>query len=225
MSLGFSSGVQISNDISSININEGILSGFVNDTSGNPIDGALIRVYFHETYREEYSDSNGYYEVRDIPICYCMKNATCSKIGYKTEWVLISIAENTTYDFELTSINLPPNIPVITGEKNGSATTAYEYTFTSDDPEENDVWYFIEWGDGWKTRWVGPYSSGTSHSQERAWVEGNYTIRCKAKDIYDVESGWAEFDIKISEPRTRTFHWMQFLDMFPVLQRILHLLH
>jgi hypothetical protein len=39
-----------------------------------------------------------------------MKNATCLKDGYKTEWKLISIAENTTLDFILTSGNNPPDI-------------------------------------------------------------------------------------------------------------------
>ena len=67
----------------------GTLSGFVRDSSNNPIEGALVRVYFHEDYREDYSDSYGYYHVVDIPICYCLKNATCSKNGYRTEWVLL----------------------------------------------------------------------------------------------------------------------------------------
>jgi hypothetical protein len=90
--------------------NDGSLLGLVNDTSGNPIEGALVRVHFHGTYEEDYSDEDGYYHVFNIPICYCMKNATCLKDGYKTEWKLISIAENTTLDFILTSGNNPPDI-------------------------------------------------------------------------------------------------------------------
>ncbi|MDH7506364.1 MAG: carboxypeptidase-like regulatory domain-containing protein [Candidatus Thermoplasmatota archaeon] len=53
--------------------NNGTLSGFGRDPNTNPIEGALVRVYFHETYRENYSDSNGYYQVTDIPLCYCLK--------------------------------------------------------------------------------------------------------------------------------------------------------
>jgi len=86
-------------------INDGILSGYVNDTSMNPIEGALVRVYFHETYEEDYTDSIGYYHITNIPICYCLKNCTASKNGYKTEWDLLSIVENTTYDFVLTHLN------------------------------------------------------------------------------------------------------------------------
>ena len=86
---------------------DGSLSGYVNDTYMNPIEEALVRVYFHGTYREDYSDSSGYYHVTNIPICYCLKNCTASKEGYKTEWVLLSIDENTTYDFVLTSFTEP----------------------------------------------------------------------------------------------------------------------
>jgi parallel beta-helix repeat protein len=81
----------------------GTLSGYVTDTEMSPIQGAYIRVDFHDTYRENYSDATGYYHVTDIPLCYCMKNATCSKPGYIPASVSLAITENTTYDFILTS--------------------------------------------------------------------------------------------------------------------------
>jgi hypothetical protein len=67
----------------------------------NPIEGARVRVYFHETYEEDYTDSSGYYKVDNIPICFCLKNCTASKQGYKTKWILLPIDEKTTYDFVL----------------------------------------------------------------------------------------------------------------------------
>jgi parallel beta-helix repeat protein len=82
----------------------GTLSGYVKDTSMNPIEGAKVRVYFHETYEENYTDPSGYYHVTNIPICFCLKNATASKDGYTTEWVLLAIGENTTLDFVLTPL-------------------------------------------------------------------------------------------------------------------------
>ena len=114
MSVVPSSGITIKNSVSleTNKENDGTLSGYVNDTSGNPIDGALVRVHFHGTYEEDYSDSTGYYHVTNIPICYCMKNATCSKEGYETEWVLLSIVEDTTYDFVLTSNSNPLEVEV-----------------------------------------------------------------------------------------------------------------
>jgi len=94
---------KINRSICQASINYGSLSGYVNDISDNPIEGALVRVYFHETFEEAYSDEDGYYFVDSIPICYCYKNATCSKEGYKTEWVLLAIYENTKHDFVLTT--------------------------------------------------------------------------------------------------------------------------
>jgi hypothetical protein len=87
---------------STSSINKGSLSGYVNNTLMSPINGALVRVHFHETYEEDYTDSSGYYHVTNIPICFCLKNATASKLGYTTEWILLPIDEDTNYDFVLT---------------------------------------------------------------------------------------------------------------------------
>ena len=92
----------------------GSLLGYVFDPQSSPIENALVRVYFHGTYEENYSDENGFYHVTNIPICYCMKNCTCSKEGFRTEWILMGIVENTTHDFILTPIDLPV-YPVIDG--------------------------------------------------------------------------------------------------------------
>jgi parallel beta-helix repeat protein len=83
-------------------VNNGSLSGYVTDTLMNPVEGARVRVYFHDTYEENYTDSSGSYNVDNIPICFCLKNCTASKKGYKTEWIILAIDENTIYDFVLT---------------------------------------------------------------------------------------------------------------------------
>ena len=85
-----------------LTFNDGSLSGYVNDTSMNPIEGARLRVCFHGTYEENNSDSSGYYHVTNIPICNCTKNCTAFKEGYKPECVWLSIYEDTIYDFVLT---------------------------------------------------------------------------------------------------------------------------
>jgi hypothetical protein len=123
------------------NLYEGTLSGYVNDTSMNPIEGALVRVYFHETYEEDYTDSSGYYHVTNIPICYCMKNCTASKEGYETDWVLLGIEEDTTYDFVL--YTLGPFYPVINGTIgwNGWWISPVTISFIFDPEEVAEIWY------------------------------------------------------------------------------------
>jgi len=83
-------------------IERGTLSGYVMDTYMEPIEGAKVRVYFHESYGENYTDHSGYYHVTNIPICNCTKNATVSKKGYRSESVLLSIDEITNHNFVLT---------------------------------------------------------------------------------------------------------------------------
>jgi hypothetical protein len=175
-------------------IYDGSLLGYVNDTSGNPIEGALVRVYFHETYEEDYSDSTGYYHVTDIPICECLKNATCSKEDYKTEWILLGIAENTTHDFILTSINNNLPLPPIMWTEDFSTF----YIPTPQNPDGDDVYYWIDWGDGTSSEWIGPYAPGETACVSHEWIdEGTYEIKVKAKD-QDGESRWAVYSLTLS---------------------------
>jgi len=127
-------------------IYDGSLSGYVNDTSMNPIAGAWVRVHFHGTYKENYTDSSGYYHVTNIPICYCMKNCTASKEGYKTEWVLLGIDENTTYDFVLTPLSCYPGFFGVMGE-NGWYVSCVIISWCYS-PDVVKIWYQIDDGDG-----------------------------------------------------------------------------
>jgi parallel beta-helix repeat protein len=80
----------------------GSLSGYVRDKYMNPLEGAKIQVYFHGTYEKNYSEINGFYEVKNIPLCYCLKNVTVSKEGYNSVSASLSINEVTIHDFVLT---------------------------------------------------------------------------------------------------------------------------
>jgi hypothetical protein len=186
-------------------LHNGSLLGYVNDTKEDTIEGALVRVHFHGTYEEDYSDSTGFYHVTNIPICYCMKNTSCSKNGYKTEWVLLSIAENTTHDFVLATGNNPPDKPDIYGPIRGRPGIEYHYSFKTIDPEDDNVSYFIEWGDGTNTGWTDYYPSDTMITFSHIWDEiDRYPLRCKAKDIHGDESDWSTFPIEI--PRNKLIY-------------------
>lgn len=133
-----------------ITIENGSLSGYVTDSDMNAVEGALIRVYFHGTYRENYSDETGYYHVIDIPICYCMKEAVCSKEGYCTESVWLSITENTIYDFVLIPVEIPcyPVLDGVMGE-NGWYVNCVNISFVISEPLDA-LFYKID-GGSWQT--------------------------------------------------------------------------
>lgn len=92
--------------------------------------------------------------------------------------------------------NSPPSVPSIDGPSSGEAGESYDYTLVSTDPEEDEVYYYIQWGDGEETEWLGPFASGESYLHSHTWdEEGTYIIRAKAKDIHGHESDWGTLEV------------------------------
>jgi len=87
--------------------------------------------------------------------------------------------------------NSPPEAPTITGESNGKKDVEYVYNISTSDPQGQQVYYFIEWGDDSDSGWIGPYDSGQGITASHTWSStGDFTIRVKAKDTQDEESEW-----------------------------------
>jgi hypothetical protein len=117
------------------------------------------------------------------------------------------------------TVNNPPEKPSIEGPANGKPGNEYTYTASTVDPDDDQVYYWFNWGDDTNTGWIGPYPSGETVIVMHTWSEkGTYTIRGKAKDKNDIESDWAE--LTVTMPRYKViqntmFQW--FLEKFPIL--------
>jgi len=121
--------------------------------------------------------------------------------------------------------NLPPNKPTINGSISGKAGTRYGYEIFAIDPEENDVYYLIDWGDGTTIEWLGPYNSGDVIRVNHSWEEKNgYTIKVKSKDIFGDKSDWATLEISMSKNKFINMPVLKFLEshpnIFPILRYI-----
>jgi hypothetical protein len=120
--------------------------------------------------------------------------------------------------------NEPPGTPTITGPTIGRAGMEYDHWFKAIDPDRNPMHLYIEWGDGTNTGWIEEAASGEEVVIEHTWSEkGNYIIRCKAKDVFDKESDWATFEVKI-ERKSREVQQMLFyrlLEQFPLIGRFI----
>jgi predicted secreted protein len=102
--------------------------------------------------------------------------------------------------------NNPPNEPNIDGPKSGKAGNSYDYIFNATDPDEDDIWYHIGWGDKEIIYIYGPYPSGEEISLSYIWLEkGTYIITCWARDIYDEESEISTLEVKM--PRNKPFYF------------------
>jgi len=129
-----------------------------------------------------------------------------------------SVAVDTTWAL-IRESNDPPNKPTITGETQGYIGESYEYTFTTTDPDDDDIWFYIEWGDDTSTGWIGPYDSDEVVTKSHTWnEEGTYTIRAKAKDIFDEESDWGTLEVTMPVNQQISYEHpflSRFLKQFP----------
>jgi hypothetical protein len=90
--------------------------------------------------------------------------------------------------------NDPPETP---GQPSGPSggPVGIEHTFSSSttDPDDDQVFYKWDWGDGIISDWLGPYNSGELVSADHSWIEGgDYAIKVQARDLYGLKSEWSE---------------------------------
>ena len=124
--------------------------------------------------------------------------------------------------------NSPPYPPVITGPSKGKPNVEYTYTFTTTDPEEHDLSYYIEWGDGTDSGWLGPNMSGEALTAAHSFAtKGVYMVRAKAKDTFGLESEWGTLEVTIPKTMGLNVGFMKiferFLHAFPLVRHLLQL--
>jgi len=88
--------------------------------------------------------------------------------------------------------NTPPEPPVISGPSNGTVGENITYTITSNDSDNDDLFFYVDWGDNTVGEWIGPIQSGIPYNISHSWsIPGTYPMRAKAKDIHNSESEWS----------------------------------
>jgi len=123
-------------------------------------------------------------------------------------------------------INYPPNTPTITGKTNGTIITPYNYTIQTTDPDQDDVKYYIDWGDN-TTTITGFNESGEEIIVSYTWnTKGTYNIQVKAIDINYAESDWATLTVTMPcsykpIPQFLELLFQRFPHAFPRLRHLL----
>ncbi len=153
--------------------------------------------------------------------------------GIYTIWLkVIDDYNNIDIDYAVVFVgidNHPPNKPSISGPSTGEPGIEYDCTISAIDPDGDQVYFFINWGDGSVEDWDGPYDSDENVNYKHTWTKiDTYLVKVKAKDTNDAESDWSEFEIKISNPRIRIkFNYSLFslflplTNLFPTLKILL----
>jgi hypothetical protein len=126
--------------------------------------------------------------------------------------------------------NEAPNPPIINGGFFGHVGVEYDYLFSTIDPEEDEVYYWIEWGDGSNITDYGPYNSGEFISLSHTWKKmGFYTITAWTVDKHGFIGDSSEFKLFIVKNKAIPINFLdlffkQYPNTFPILRYFLEIL-
>lgn len=138
------------------------------------------------------------------------------KISEKSDPLVVTIRDNQ-----------PPLAPQITGRSQGKPGTSYLFHIQTTDPEDDTIWYLIDWGDNTTSDWAGPFDSGFILGMQHAWTDtGDFIVKAKAKDSWGAEGNWSTFQVKMPTlykiPNPFLYRLLdRFLHAFPMLQHLL----
>lgn len=156
----------------------------------------------------------------------CGRRAVCNlNLSVSVEWMGDGVLK---IGISITDNNAPPNAPSISGPLEGTVGTEYNYTFVTTEPDGDDVYYYIDWGDNTSSGWLGSFTSGEEVIVNHIWDEqGMYNITAKAKDSYGCESNWSDpLGVTMPKPKVINLMLLQFLEglleRFPLLARLLY---
>ena len=135
-------------------------------------------------------------------------------IGIDETWVFIDRS------------NSPPDTPVLRGRRIGQSEKEFEYTFYADDPDGDDVSFFVQWDGRDSSGWTEYVPSGTSiELRHRFYLSGlkDTVIKVKAKDEHGAWSDWARYRVNFGFSRNIVTNSMlfQFLERYPLLNLFL----
>jgi len=96
---------------------------------------------------------------------------------------------------------LKPQKP--SGSLQGKIGLQYTYDSVAVDPNNDNLYYWWDWGDGNNSGWLGSYPSGQQVNASNIWnIKGTYSIKVKAKDVLGRESEWSD-PLEVTIPRTK----------------------
>lgn len=130
----------------------------------------------------EYTETPDHHQSGDI-IAHC-------NMSYAAKNIKLFIATLA----ELAEISLksdPPAVPDLTGPSWALINDSVTFSVNTTDPDGDNVYYYLDWGDGTNTGWVGPSPSGVQQNIAHAWHSlGIYNVTAKAKDYHGSSSTW-----------------------------------
>lgn len=141
----------------------------------------------------------------------CMYSTEPMRVAGSGTFIQAVPAQTITYNLTAVAAGNPPSVPVITSNgqpsANGTVNSDVPFEFVSTDPENDSLYYQIDWNaaDGMdnmdqRLPGIGNVVSGTQQAIVKQWINiGNYTIKARACDASGNCSAWSiPFNVLIS---------------------------
>jgi thiol-disulfide isomerase/thioredoxin len=133
-----------------------------------------------ETVHRDTIEACGKRDVHELDL-----SLTVEWIGEGELEIIISITNNEELP------NTAPDMPTIVGPSKAKTGEDIEFTITGSDPDGDDMYFILDWGDENDEVTIGPYPSNQDIKVTHNWAEdGVYVIRVKARDLDGAESDW-----------------------------------
>ena len=141
------------------------------------------------------------------------------------DWIEYEYSEDLCFKTYANDNDIP--MPKITGPLKIKPGIEYEFNITTTFPDNQEVYYFVDWGDGTCIYWTGPFAPEEKFTVKHQWSEKNtYLISVQARNI----SGYAsdQGTLTVTVPRCKALNlninflwWLK--ELFPNLQYLLGL--
>jgi len=128
-----------------------------------------------------------------------------------------------------------PNTPVITGNTVVNECEINSYFIKAIDPQGDDVFFKISWGDGTVIYWDGPHKSGKEVQYTHAWCPycnpgaTDFTIQVLVKDVNDNMGNCGVLKVTVGNNVHQSSIGSSFLQLvekvlerFPILENLLN---
>lgn len=158
---------------------ESWLMGLYNDDLASHLGGRLS--WFTSNWDDFYDSGTG------LAKAWLMSdNLHPNSDGYKV------MAENWFDAIVSLPENQPPDTPSPpSGPSSGDPGVSYSFTVTTADPNDEQISFQLDWGDG-VSGWSGFVDSGGSVTMSHSWSDkGSYNVRVRVKDSHGDTSGWS----------------------------------
>jgi hypothetical protein len=193
--------------------------------SGEPVQNGAISINIPST-GESYStttNSAGYYS-RTIEALTILDDTPSGREA-GSDGIIVKCTSNGLFGYRVQTFttiqDTAPATPSIQGPTEGKPKVEYSYYIMTVDPEGDEIFYYVDWGDSTNLSWFGPFASDENVSLSHTFTKkGSYTIRVQARDSYYAVSDWGTLQVTMPTESSSPFIWM-LLHRFPLIFSLL----